>query len=251
MKVSRKIINQKYFKYKDTLDDIIIKFDNKNFETIKKERNTLKIFDLGKNKIVVKSFKVPNILNKIIYTFFKKTKAERSYNYAKKLLKLKINTAYPIGFYVTKNNQLIHRTFYICEYIDFDYTFDDFILKKFQFEEVTRLFSEFSYNLHQKNINFIDNTPGNTLIVTTENSFDFFLVDLNRMKFEKMTFKKRMKNLSKLTTDLKIINAVSEKYSKKINIDSDIVFKKIKFYMEKFQNNLNRKKKIKKKLGIG
>ena len=50
---------------------------------------------------------------------------------------------------------------------------------------------------------------------------------------------------------MKIINAISEKYSKKINIDNDIIFKKIKFYMEKFQNNLNRKKKIKKKLGIG
>ena len=250
MKISKRDISENFYKYKDTLDNHIIKFDSENFDIIKKGRNTLKIFDLGKKKIVVKSFKAPNILNKIIYTFFRETKAERSYNYAKKLLEFKIKTPYPIAFYETKKNFLIHRTFYVCEYINYDFTFSDFILNKYEFEKITRLFSEFSYNLHQNNINFLDNTPGNTLIVAKDNSFDFFLVDLNRMKFEKMTFNKRMRNLSKLTKDLKIIKAISVEYSKKINIDNNIVFKKIKFYTEKFQNNLIRKKNIKNKLGI-
>ena len=47
---SEKNINIKYLKYKDTLDNIIIKFDSKIFKSIKKDRNTLKIFDLKKRK---------------------------------------------------------------------------------------------------------------------------------------------------------------------------------------------------------
>ena len=35
-----------------------------------------------------KRFKKPNFFNKIIYTFFRSTKAQRSFNYAKKLIEL-------------------------------------------------------------------------------------------------------------------------------------------------------------------
>ena len=248
---SEKNINIKYLKYKDTLDNIILKFDSKIFKLIKKDRNTLKIFDLKKKKIVVKSFKVPNILNKIIYTFFRKSKAKRSYEYALKLVTNNINTPKPIAYYETKKYFLLNKSYYVCEHIDYDFTFKDFINNKFEFKLVTKLFAEFTYSIHEKNINFLDNTPGNTLIVKQNNSFDFYLVDLNRMKFERMTFKRRMKNLSKLTIDKKLIKAISTEYSKKMNINENIIYDEIISYTEKFQNFLKRKKEIKNKLGIG
>ena len=117
---SKKNINIKYLKYKDTLDNIILKFDSKIYKSIKRDRNTLKIFDLKKKKIVVKSFKVPNILNKIIYTFFRKSKAKRSYEYALKLVTNNINTPKPIAYYETKKYFLLNKSYYVCEHIDYD-----------------------------------------------------------------------------------------------------------------------------------
>lgn len=251
MNFSDKNININYLKYKDTLDNIIIKFDSKIFKSIKKDRNTLKIFDLRKKKIVVKSFKVPNIFNKIIYTFFRKSKAKRSYEYASKLVANNINTPKPVAYYETKKYFLLNKSYYVCEHIDYDFTFKDFIKNKFKFKLITKLFTEFTYSIHEKNINFLDNTPGNTLIVKQNNTFDFYLVDLNRMKFERMTFKRRMKNLSKLTIDRKLIKAISTEYSKKMNINENIIYDEIISYTEKFQNFLKRKKKLKNKLGIG
>lgn len=251
MNFSDKNININYLKYKDTLDNIIIKFDSKIFKSIKKDRNTLKIFDLRKKKIVVKSFKVPNIFNKIIYTFFRKSKAKRSYEYASKLVANNINTPKPVAYYETKKYFLLNKSYYVCEHIDYDFTFKDFIKNKFKFKLITKLFTEFTYSIHEKNINFLDNTPGNTLIVKQNNTFDFYLVDLNRMKFERMTFKRRMKNLSKLTIDRKLIKAISTEYSKKMNINENIIYDEIISYTEKFQNFLKRKKKLKNRLGIG
>ena len=60
-----------------------------------------------------------------------------------------------------------------------------------------------------------------------------------------------MKNLSKLTIDRKLIKAISTEYSKKMNINENIIYDEIISYTEKFQNFLKRKKKLKNRLGIG
>lgn len=250
MQISYNIIDKDYLKYNHKIEKIIKEFENESYFTIKKGRNTIKITEIGNTKIVIKSFKVPNLLNKIIYTFFRKSKALRSFQYAKKLLKRGINTPIPIAVFETKKNFFIDRTFYVCEHIDYDFTFKEFISSKYNFKKVLEEFSKFCYKLHQNNINFLDNTPGNTLIKHNNHSFDFFLVDLNRMKFEKMSFKKRMKNLSMLTVDNDIILEISKIYSKMIHVEPNIIYKEINFFKTKFQNKLKRKDKLKRILRL-
>ena len=43
------------------------------------KRNVIKLFDLESQKINIKSFKVPNLINKIFYKYFRKSKAIRSF----------------------------------------------------------------------------------------------------------------------------------------------------------------------------
>ena len=56
------------------------------FETggkvIYKGRNELKEFDVEGKKLIVKSYQLPHLLNRIIYNFFRASKAKRSYSYA-------------------------------------------------------------------------------------------------------------------------------------------------------------------------
>ena len=251
MNYSTILINENFKNFKNSINECLENFQSNKYKIIKNERNILKIVNIEGKKLVIKSFKIPNFINKVIYTFFRKSKARRSYEYANKLVTHNINTPKPVAYYETKKYFLLTKSYYICEYIDYDFTFKDFIKNKFEFKLITKLFAEFTYSIHEKNINFLDNTPGNTLIVKQNNSFDFYLVDLNRMKFERMTFKRRMKNLSKLTTDLELIKAISTEYSKKTNINENIIYDEIISYTEKFQNFLKRKKEIKNKLGIG
>ena len=62
------------------------------------DRNKIKLFDLDGKTINIKSFKIPNIVNKIAYRYFRKSKARRSFEYATILLEKGIGTPQPIAF---------------------------------------------------------------------------------------------------------------------------------------------------------
>ena len=59
---------------------------------IYKGRNELKEFDVEGKKLIVKSYQLPHLLNRIIYNFFRASKAKRSYSYALMLRKLGIGS---------------------------------------------------------------------------------------------------------------------------------------------------------------
>jgi hypothetical protein len=104
--------------------------------------------------------------------------------------------------------------------------------------------------MHEKGIEFLDHSPGNTLIKrVSENEYAFYLVDLNRMKFHKeMSFEKRMKNFARITPSKEMISIMSAEYAKLINKDFEIVFNEMWRNVAKFQSKFHRKKRIKKKL---
>ena len=66
------------------LQEILENFDSKGTTFIAGNRNSIKLFEFENKTINVKSFKIPNFFNKIIYSFFRKSKAFRSFNFLKK-----------------------------------------------------------------------------------------------------------------------------------------------------------------------
>jgi serine/threonine protein kinase len=59
-------------------------------------------------------------------------------------------------------------------------------------------FARFTADLHQKGIFHKDYTPGNILFGKVGDHYEFELVDLNRMKFGKVSLKDGYKNLHRL-----------------------------------------------------
>jgi len=112
-----------------------------------------------------------------------------------------------------------------------------------------RQFIRFSYNLHENGIEFLDHSPGNTLIKKDEEgNYQFFLVDLNRMNFyQKIDFDMRMKNLSRLTPKKEMIAIMSDEYAKLCHKSETEVFEKMWFYTNEFQEKFFKKKRLKKK----
>ena len=70
------MINDKY----QLLIQNIQHYFNESQTSIHKARNEIKIINFNDEELVIKSFKVPNILNKIVYTFFRDSKSKKSYN---------------------------------------------------------------------------------------------------------------------------------------------------------------------------
>jgi|SRR5690554_2083369 len=245
------VFHQNFQKYSEKLTAFIRDFDAKGEELSNGQRNKIRIFDFKEIKINIKSFKIPNIVNKIAYRFFRKSKAKRSYEFACTLLKKGIGTPQPIG-YVENFRLGLKDSYYISEHLSYDFTIrEPFLDKDFpDRENVLRQFTRFTYDLHQNGIEFLDHSPGNTLVKKISNyEYKFFLVDLNRMTFhEYLDFETRMKNFAKLTPDKDILRIESDEYAKLINEDAEKIFGRMDYYAQKFKVSFHRKKQLKKKL---
>lgn len=236
--------------YKAQLDAIIENFSQSGDQLGKGERNVIKLFDLDEKKINVKSFKIPNLVNKIMYRFFRKGKAQRSFEFANKISEMGIGTPQPIAYYEFPQALFFKRSYYISEHLDYDLTFRKLThdLNYPDHEVILRAFTRFTYKLHELNINFLDHSPGNTLIKKSNDTYEFFLVDLNRMEFEPMPLEKRIRNFERLTIHKSMIETMSDEYAKCSGENFDTIFNLMWTSTQKFQDIFHRKKRIKKRL---
>ncbi len=232
------------------LDDIISNFDIKGEDYGNQDRNSLKLFELEGKTINVKSFRVPNLVNQIAYKFFRKSKAQRSFEYGKKLQSLNIGTPQPIGYYEFKTSFLFKKSYYISEQLDCDLTYRELTidLDYPNHEEILRAFTRFTFRLHENNVQFLDHSPGNTLIKKTAEGYDFYLVDLNRMKFQKMDLETRIQNFAKLTTHKSMVKIMSDEYAKCCSINSEDIFEMMWKFTQDFQDRYWRKQRIKNRI---
>ncbi|WP_166965495.1 Kdo domain containing protein [Yeosuana marina] len=234
--------------FKEQLTKIIYNFDT--IEGGEGNRNIIKIVTINELKLNIKAFKKPNAVNKIVYKFFRKSKAQRSYEYANKLLELNVGTPKPIAYFEYSSPFLFGKSFYVSEQVDCDLTYRE-LTKDFNipnYDAILRAFTRFTYSLHQKNIHFLDHSPGNTLIKKVGEDYQFYLVDLNRMNFEPMDFETKIKNFSRLTIHKSMVEVMSDEYAKCSGEDYDKIFDLMWKETEAFQEKFHRKKRLKKKL---
>lgn len=248
--MKRCAIHEDFKEQKPQLDNFINNFDTLGQPFGNQDRNSLKLFDLNGLSINIKSFRVPNLINKLAYRFFRKSKAQRSFEYAKILINKGIGTPTPIAIYEFGTWLLFKKSYYISVQQQCDLTYreltTDFSIK--DHEAILRAFTRFTHKLHVNGVHFLDHSPGNTLIKRTEGGYKFFLVDLNRMEFGEIDFETRIKNFSKLTVHKSMVETMSNEYAKCTGEDETKVFEAMWGHTKAFQEKYYRKIRIKKRV---
>lgn len=242
-------------KFKDFQERIVFFIDHFLIEgkiLVNGQRNIIKLFEFEEITLSIKSFKKPNLINKIVYRYFRKSKARRSFEFALKLMEMQIGTPQPVAFFENYDFIGLKDSYYVCEHLENVFEFRE-IVQNEAFENrdfIIRKFAQFTFEMHEKGIEFLDHSPGNTLIrKNNDGSYSFFLVDLNRMQFhETMNFQTRMKNLSKITHKKDMIAVMSNEYAKLSGDNENTVFETMWKLTSDFQYRFHRKKRIKKKL---
>ncbi|MCP4969818.1 MAG: Kdo domain containing protein, partial [Arcobacter sp.] len=211
---------------------------------------SIKLFQLNEETVNVKAFKIPNIFNQIAYKYFRKSKAQRSFEYANKLKELDIGTPKPIAYFEYSSPFLFKKSFYVSHQLECDLTYRELINDEnyLDIEETLRAFTRFTYELHEKGILFKDHSPGNTLIKKTNKGYQFYLVDLNRMEFKEIAIVDRIKNFKRLTPKKEMVAIMANEYSKLIGIDEDELFSEMWSYTEEFQKKFHKKAALKQNL---
>src|SRR6218665_254546 len=246
-------INEKFKQHQNYIVQIINNFNSSGELFGNGDRNKIKLFDLNGKKINIKSFKIPNIVNKIAYKYFRKSKAKRSFEYATILLEKGIGTPEPIAFLENYNFIGLRDSYYVSEHLVTELTYRELVeIPNYpDHDNILRQFSQFCFELHEKGVEFLDHSPGNTLIKKmTESKYAFFLVDLNRMNFHhEMNFEQRMNNFSRLTPKKEMVAVMSNEYSKVYKEKTEAeIFEKMWQATVDFQEGFAKKKRLKKKL---
>lgn len=234
---------------KNNLEDIISRFDSTGQMFFAGKRNTIKTFDYQGNKINIKAFKKPIFINQIIYKYFRPSKAKRSFVYGNYLIDNGFLTPKPYGFLEKFDFIGLTKSYYCSEHLENATTIGNIFFDKNipDWEIIIQGYARYFFELHEKGIEFLDNSLGNTLVIKENNQYKFYLVDLNRMNLnKKMCAEDRMNNFSRLTIDTDVLKIISDEYSKKyFELSSQGLNELIVAGSMKFHYGLARKKQLK------
>lgn len=212
--IMKRVINKEY----EHLTDFVCAlpegtFDNEG-KVIYDGRNRVKIFDVDGRKIVVKRFKQPHKLNRFVYSYFRGTKAERAYRNALALEQYGVDTPKPIAYIDMASKGLVTNSYLVTEYTDYLPIKDLFKEEKFFQVMGMNAFVKFTVSLHEKGIQHNDYNLTNVLYRKNEDhTFDFMLIDINRMEFGYMSKRKCMSNLRRFCHKPVLTYVLSQKYA--------------------------------------
>lgn len=229
--------------YRDLLQDIKHYFDDSK-ESIHKARNEIKVIDYNGENLVVKSFKTPHIINRIVYTFFRESKAEKSYTNSIKIIDF---VPKPIGYVEFREFGLISESYFVSENFDYDFTIREPLLENdFKDKEnIFKAFAKFTLELHKNGIFHLDYSPGNILIKKENDNYIFKIVDINRMQFKTLDLNERLKNFSKLWAKDDDLVIIIKEYAKLLDADEQECIKIALKYSQAHKDRKNAKKRLK------
>lgn len=208
------------------------------------KRNTVTRVNVEGRIFVIKKYKVPTFLNRIVYTWIRKSKARRSFEYADRLLTLGIETAPPVAYIEEKKDGLFNVGYFVSEYLPYPVLPDGQNLSEEERSILKRQFLEFTVQLHEKKIIHKDYNPNNVFYYKVGDCYRFALVDINRMDFGKDSLRLWMQAVNQLySAKTKIVDAVEfvQQYAEMRNLDT------IKCLIVLFKNRKARQRRDKMK----
>ena len=163
-------------------------------------------------------------------------------------MELGINTPEPIAYFDEYYDEATgeKRHFYISEDLKYQFTCRELLWREKLKPEVKEIFdsdrekiiaqfAEFTFDLHEKGVEFDDYSPGNVLIRKEDSDrYGFYLIDLNRMTFRKsLDFNARMKNVSRMMEDKEYVEIFSKYYSELYKKSYNEVYDKLYGYINR------------------
>lgn len=174
-------------------------------------RNFVGLVNFEGKRYVVKCFAPGSPFKKLIYGLFSKTKAERAFTNAVKLMEAGFQTAMPIAAGCHVSSGMLRSSWFVAEFLDW-HLVSDFrnpVLSAEQRRVIMQALSQYMVKLHAAGVMPGDFNIGNVFFQATPDFYertpdlsqisDFSLIDINRMSFGKIPdIRHAMKNFDQL-----------------------------------------------------
>ncbi len=204
-------------------------------------RNILKSFTYIGFDLNVKSFYIPNVLNRFAYSYIRKSKARRSYEHALFLSDEGISTPEPVAYIEIYDTHMLKESYYISMQVTADGTIRDVLGygSRCVNRQLVSDFIEFSIDMHKKGVLHKDYSPSNILYTKDEegSGYHFMLVDLNRMRMYAVGFLSKCRVWRRLSLNKSDIKLISWKYSKEFGFNECLWYVFISLFNHLFWKN--------------
>lgn len=219
-------------------------------QVLQQGRNTVKLIELDNQLIVVKAFRVPSFPQNLIYRFFRKSKARRSFENAEKLLSYDINTPTPIAYCENRSIATFADSYYLCAYHKHSYSLAD-VLDNDTTPSTSLLeaFTEFTFKLHENKILHHDHNASNTLINEEKQTFSFSIIDINRISYKMPALNERLKNFTRLPGNRTALTIIAKHYAKLYRKDEQTCINLLLREKDRQEAGVRRKDALKREMG--
>lgn len=182
-------------------------------------RNVIKSFSLDdRTLVVVKKFHSLRWPQRIIYSFFRKSKAERAFRNAMELHQRGVSTPCNIAYREQWKNGLYKYGYYVTERDDSPPINERLNVPEDFDRMLADDFASFAATLHLKGILHHDLNSTNVLYRKSGNSYAFTLIDINRMSFapagQSPSRKQCIQNLTRFTGRMDVYEYVVRQYAR-------------------------------------
>ena len=107
------VVDERYQHLDDEIGRLPQRMDEGQGELVYDSRNRVARFIIDGKPMMVKRFKRVNAVQQVVYTFFRKTKAERAFLFAKEFLRRGIGTPQPVAYMEERHHGLFTTGYFV------------------------------------------------------------------------------------------------------------------------------------------
>ena len=238
------VVNPKYAHLRSWIEAIPLSFETEG-SVIYKGRNVIKVMSSEGIEFNIKKYKRPHLINRFVYTFFRKSKSFRAYYNGLRIQEKGFDTAESVAYMEINRGGLFSDSYYVSLQCLGAREIREYYFGPLSGNEaLIDDFARYSAKLHDAGIYHLDYSPGNVLIRDTGT---FILVDVNRMRFMKVSPEDGCRNFARLFGCDDIYERIAMVYSqsRKKPFSQETAVRLVLKYKNEFLRKDARKKAIK------
>lgn len=229
------VLNPKYIHLRPWIEQLPEHFE-KEGKIIYNARNQIRIMRASDgSEVCVKRFHAPRFLNSYIYHYLKRSKARRSYENALFLLAHKVGTPEPIAYIEQYTWNGLAQSYLVTMPSSLTHLHREFTLAYTpELDETIAPLAQFTAHMHEEWINHLDFSPGNILWDSVNGTYQFEIIDLNRMKFGPVSLKEGCRSIRRICARRYFFDRFADEYAKARQMDATKCRYWIHYYRDRF-----------------
>jgi tRNA A-37 threonylcarbamoyl transferase component Bud32 len=239
------VVNPAYGQYSDFVGRLPRCFDTEG-ELVYEGRNIVKLFNVNGQTLVVKQYKRPLFHQRIDYTFIRKSKARRAYDYALRFLECGIDTPDAVACVEEYKYGLFRTGFFVSAYCGDP---DLRVLREKPEDALIEAFAAFVVRMHEKGIMHGDLNLSNVLYREDANGimgYHFTMIDINRSKFISVPSQRQcLRNMVRISHDRALNAKIMACYAGIRGWNKEECVAKVERMLDIFEKKRSVKRKIK------